>query len=73
MFTLKFDTDTPPFLDDEAPEIARILRAVADDIEQRQDIEGDVRDAEGNSIGQYELNAFSTTRVGNQPLEAEEE
>ena len=52
MFKLSFKTDNAAF-EQGASEIARILRRIAEDIEQRERFEGSVRDINGNRIGQF--------------------
>ena len=53
MFTAKFKTGNAAFKDDPRPEIARILRDMADKIERRGFYEGSARDADGNIIGEF--------------------
>ena len=53
MFSLKFKTDNAAFQDGNKPyEIAKILRELADKIEDGQ-TEGNIRDINGNSIGAF--------------------
>lgn len=52
-FTLEVSTENAAFDDDPAAELCRILRAVADAIEGGAD-EGPIRDANGNTVGQWE-------------------
>jgi len=58
VFTLKFDTNNAAFDgDDLAPEIARILRSIADKVEHVA-LSGfceTARDINGNDIGRYSL------------------
>ena len=53
MFQLTFKTQNEAF-DAGPPEIARILREVAERIE-RDDSEGTVRDYNGNTVGTFKL------------------
>jgi len=52
MFTLRFDTDNAVFEESFASECARILREVADKLEEGDD-NGAIRDINGNSIGKW--------------------
>jgi len=57
MFTLKIETDNAAFSDGRGAELARILRKLADKIEDA-DARGDkgkVMDYNGNSVGTWEL------------------
>lgn len=56
-FTLKVDTDNAAFADDPAPELARILRLVAERIEAGDEFHyyQTIRDANGNDVGRYAL------------------
>jgi len=59
MFTLKIETDNAAFGDsaDEAgAEVARILRVVAGGM-AAGNMSGKLRDANGNTVGEYELTA----------------
>jgi len=56
-FTLSIDTDNAAFEPDEAEEIARILRALANRI-TREGLSGffeTIHDVNGNDVGQYAL------------------
>lgn len=55
MFQIQFKTDNAAFEDSPASEVARILREVADKIEDGASFEGRVRDCNGNTIGSFEL------------------
>lgn len=56
MFTLTFRTDNATFDGDPNPETARILRAVADQIETGQAPRlGYIFDVNGNRIGTFEV------------------
>lgn len=52
MFTLSFKTDNAAFDDDPTPEIARILREIAQKVDAGID-EGAVYDINGNRIGDF--------------------
>jgi hypothetical protein len=52
MFTMKFKTQNEAF--DSGVEVSRILRAVAEKIDQDYS-EGTVMDLNGNAVGQWEL------------------
>lgn len=54
-FTLQLSTDNEAFADDPAPELARILRSVADRIERGDDISmfQTIHDANGNDVGRF--------------------
>lgn len=52
-FILSFDTDNAAFEDDPFAEIARVLRATAEKVEDRNDM-GTIRDLNGNTIGDWE-------------------
>jgi hypothetical protein len=56
MFSLIIATDNAAFDDAEASETARILRAVADYLESGY-LDGKARDANGNTVGEWRLNA----------------
>ena len=51
-FVIEIDQDNAAFEDSAASETARILRSVARRYEGG-DLEGDIRDENGNTIGQY--------------------
>jgi len=58
MFSLKFKTDNAAFQDGNKPyEIARILRELADKIEDGQ-TEGNIRDINGNTTGSFKVRWF---------------
>lgn len=52
-FGLQFDTDNSAFDDQPATEIARILRAVAQRVEENGDGDGKIFDANGNMVGRF--------------------
>jgi hypothetical protein len=52
MFHLKFDTASDAFADDPREEIARILRRVADQVEESRSY-ASVLDLNGNTIGSW--------------------
>jgi len=55
MFELNFNTDNAAFSDGNKPyEIARILREIADKIEDGQ-TEGNIRDINGNTTGTFKV------------------
>ncbi len=56
-FTVKFDTDNDAFAGDPTPEIARILRKMADHVESGAEIEffQTIYDHNGNDIGRFAL------------------
>ncbi|USN14482.1 hypothetical protein PAPPERLAPAPP_01130 [Brevundimonas phage vB_BpoS-Papperlapapp] len=57
MFKLEIDTGNAAFDDDAKPgELARILRDLADKIENGADM-GAVRDVNGNRVGRFDVNA----------------
>jgi hypothetical protein len=58
MFTLSFDTDNAAFEDDPRPEIAHILRELADKVWQWEGYtkHQNIRDINGNVIGTWKLN-----------------
>ncbi len=53
-FTLKMKSDNEAFTDDAAHEVARILREVADKLEQGREY-GTCRDYNGNKVGEWSL------------------
>ena len=53
-FTLTISCDNEAFTDDPKAEIARILRVTADALENGNDA-GRLRDANGNTVGLYEV------------------
>ena len=55
MFTLQFETDSAAFDDTPATETARILRQIADRI-QDGSFDESIRDTNGNAIGGFNLN-----------------
>ena len=55
MFKLQFETDNSAFDDGAATEVARILRAIADRVEDGN-FEGFATDNNGNSVGKFRLN-----------------
>jgi hypothetical protein len=63
MFTLTIKTGNAAFEDNEASEITRILREIANDIESRTrfigrgdtTLTGTCRDINGNTVGKWEL------------------
>jgi hypothetical protein len=55
MFELKFLTDNAAFDDDPRGEIARILRKLADDIDNGSQTEGGLYDLNGNRVGAFEI------------------
>jgi hypothetical protein len=63
MFSLEFTTDNAAFDDGVATETCRILREVARNIE-RGELEGMVRDVNGNTVGQFTLNGRNPRRKG---------
>lgn len=55
MFDLKFKTDNAAFSDGDGPrEVARILRKIADDVENGREC-GRVHDANGNTVGEWDM------------------
>lgn len=59
MFRCEFITDNAAFDDAPASETARILREIARKIEQAADLGGGpVRDANGNTIGHWDLTPY---------------
>ena len=55
MFTLKINTDNAAF-EDAGPEVARILRDLARQIEtEAGEASGRLRDLNGNTVGEYKL------------------
>ena len=55
MFRLTFETDNAAFEADlKSEEIARILRAIADKVEDNRD-GGKVMDSNGNAVGSWEI------------------
>ena len=56
MFTLKIKTSNAAFQDCSGVEIARILRELADTVQEREHIAGNVMDYNGNTVGAYQLN-----------------
>ena len=54
-FTLNIDTSNAAFEDESAPELARILRRIADDIAdgRKFDMFQTIQDVNGNDVGQY--------------------
>ena len=56
MFTLKFKTDTAAFDLYPSTEVASILAEVQKQIEYHGEMEGTIRDVNGNTIGEWELN-----------------
>lgn len=55
MFKAQFSTDNAAFEDCPATEAARILRVIADKLEQGESFGGPIRDTNGNTIGQWEM------------------
>jgi hypothetical protein len=58
MFTLSIKTDNAAFEaseNDKVLEISRILRRLADDLDDNGSTTGTLRDYNGNSVGKYEL------------------
>lgn len=57
MFICKFDTTSDAFGDpdnnEDLPEIARVLRAMAHEIDVNQNCADAIRDFNGNTIGKY--------------------
>lgn len=55
--TIKIDCDNAAFGDDPRPELARILRALADtaDSHGAAELNGSVRDVNGNRVGAVEV------------------
>ncbi len=60
MFTLKIETENAAFAEDGSSEVARILRDVASRLD-RGETDGRVRDANGNTVGDF---GFSTLLTG---------
>ena len=59
-FEVAINSDNDAFVDNEATEVARILREVADDIAASTTYcEGDLRDINGNTVGSF---LFDVTR-----------
>lgn len=54
MFKLTIKTDNAAFTDDPDAEVARILRAAADRVENGE-MPGALRDINGNTVGRFEL------------------
>lgn len=57
-FVVRIDTDNAAFEDDPRPELARILRVIADKVEQSGNEIGwfqTVRDINGNDVGRFAL------------------
>lgn len=56
-FTVMISTDGAAFEDDPTPELARILRRIADDMEQGReyDMFQTIHDVNGNDVGRYAL------------------
>ena len=59
IFALAIDTGNDAFRDDEAGEVARILRAVADRLDGGQPF-GALHDINGNRVGQFGLTPKET-------------
>ena len=59
-FTLKIDTDSAAFEGDPSPELARILRGIADHIERGGEYEffQTILDVNGNDVGRYALKDY---------------
>ena len=55
MFTIRFGIENAAFVDDQAGEVARILRKVADEV--RVDSEGGIFDLNGNHVGTWSMDA----------------
>ena len=56
MFTLTIKTDNAAFADDPRPEVARILRKLADRVDDETgDTSWSVRDINGNTVGHWTL------------------
>lgn len=53
-FVVQFETDNAAFDEAPATEIARILRHVANRVEERGDGEGAIFDINGNLIGRFD-------------------
>ena len=54
-FTLNIDCENLAFEDDAAPELARLLREIADRIESGS-MAGNIRDINGNRVGSFKTN-----------------
>jgi len=54
-FTLNIDIENAAFEPDAAPELARLLREIADRIESGS-IAGKIRDYNGNHVGSFKTN-----------------
>ena len=54
-FTLNIDCENLAFEDDVAPELARLLREIADRIESGS-MAGNIRDINGNRVGSFKTN-----------------
>lgn len=55
MFKLEFETDSAAFDGAEFPEIAEVLRKLADRIENPDRTEGLIRDSNGNTVGRWSM------------------
>ena len=58
MLTITIDTSNDAFADNPAPEVARILRDLAGDMDGRELTSGDganLRDINGNLVGQWKV------------------
>lgn len=56
MFTLKIKTDNAAFQDCSGVEVARLLRELADTVQEYERIAGNIMDYNGNTVGAYQLN-----------------
>ena len=63
MFKAEFSTNNAAFDDMPATESARILRQIADNIESGAQLGGGaIRDANGNTVGHWELTPYRDKR-----------
>lgn len=70
-FFLGFDMDNDAFREDTGPEVARILRDVAAQVEHWSLESGDlrpVRDSNGNTVGEWEVREGPTCPLCDAPL-----
>jgi hypothetical protein len=62
-FTVLFNTDNAAFADGKTAEIARILREIADKVEENgliEDMPGRIKDVNGARVGFYALETYDT-------------
>jgi hypothetical protein len=62
-FRLQITTDNDAFSGDPGPELARILRRVAKDVDEQGDTQGVCMDMNGNRVGSFRLTGAKWRRA----------